>query len=150
MSGTLMRTDRMLFSLLVVLAACGRSTVPGDSAAAKPQSPANCPFRFDSEGLCGEITWTVGPTSEKMSAFTLTFWNREPGPEAGWVDPKSEVTSFIRMKCCGSVSANQVKHTVQGTYEVTNIRFLPGDWEVYVQLKKGTAVEKQFIKVTVE
>jgi hypothetical protein len=145
-----MKTYLMLVFLLAVLVACGRSTAPGDSAAAKPQSSATCPFRFDSEGLCGEITWTVGPTSEKNSAFTLTFWDRVAGPEAGLVDPKSDVTSFIRMTCCGSVSANQVKHTVQGTYEVTNVRFLPGDWEVYVQLKKGTAVEKQFSKVTVE
>ena len=54
------------------------------------------------------------------------------------------------MTCCGSISFPKVEKISDGKYSVTKVRFIPGSWEVYVQLKNGDAVEKQFIPVKLD
>jgi hypothetical protein len=54
------------------------------------------------------------------------------------------------MTCCGSVSFPKVNKLAEGKYAVTDASFAPGKWEVYVQLKQGEQVEKQFVKVQVD
>ena len=49
---------------------------------------ADCPLRFNTESLCGEIKWVKGPVLNAKSHFQLKFWKegdtkKEPkSPEA--------------------------------------------------------------------
>ena len=136
------------------LSSCGISPTASQSLgvnnpqAAAPGTDSTCPLYFPSENLCAGITWTAGPTADGESSFEVSFWNKETGTPTGpLVEPSAQVGSFIRMTCCGSLSFPTVNKTEAGKYSVTKVSFLPGTWEVFVQLKNGTSIEKQFITV---
>ncbi|MFM8315995.1 MAG: hypothetical protein ACKOA8_17080 [Deltaproteobacteria bacterium] len=111
----------------------------------------SCPLRFAQSGLCGGIQWISGPSADKESSFYVTFWDEKTGSEQGpWVEPAGQVGSFIRMTCCGSVFFPTVSKAETGKYLVSKVKFTPGKWELYVQLKKGNDVEKQFVSVNLD
>ncbi len=110
-----------------------------------------CTLKFAQAGLCSEINWITGPTVDQESSFTVTFWNeKEASSKGSWVEPNAQVGAFIRMTCCGSVFFPKVNKVENGKYLVSNVKFTPGKWEVYVQLKKGDVVEKQFVTVNLD
>jgi hypothetical protein len=112
---------------------------------------ATCPLKFSQAGLCADIQWVNGPTVDQNSSFEVTFWNQNSGSEKGpWVEPSAQVGAFIRMTCCGSVFFPKVSKIEDGRYLVSDVKFTPGKWEVYVQLKNGNSVEKQFITVKLD
>jgi len=114
-------------------------------------SANDCPLYFPSEHLCGNIVWDKAPSADSKSEFIVSFWKKEEGSSSGpFVDPKGQVGVFLRMTCCGSVSFPAVKKVTEGEYAVTDASFSPGNWEVYVQLKQGEQVDKQFVKVHVD
>lgn len=134
-------------SLLVGLASCGKE-VPTSSVRFQRDS---CPLYFVSENLCAEIRWVKGPSADVKSEFTVVFWKKEESPSTGSVtEPQGQVGAFLRMTCCGSVSFPKVNKLAEGQYAVTDASFAPGKWEVYVQLKQGEQVDKQFVKVQVD
>ncbi|NBX68853.1 MAG: hypothetical protein EBR01_07825 [Proteobacteria bacterium] len=115
------------------------------------RNQSTCPLKFASSGLCSEMNWTSGPSVEKESSFTITFWSEKDGSSTGpWVEPSAQVGAFIRMTCCGSVFFPKVTKVEPGKYSVTNVKFTPGKWEVYVQLKSGDVVEKQFLTIQLD
>jgi hypothetical protein len=143
----------------MVLASCGRESGSRTQASQEQNgvapgaasSPASCPLSFPNAGLCGQIQWVVGPTADEASSFKLTFWNKDTGSAAGpFTEPSAQVGSYIRMTCCGSISFPTVNKVSDGNYTVSKVRFVPGSWEVFVQLKNGTAIEKQFIPVKLD
>lgn len=144
----------VFFFFALSLLGCGKSITASKEPALPPSpqngaaTPAACPLSFASEGLCAQITWTTGPSADEESAFEVVFWKKEGGAATGpFVEPKAQVGSYIRMTCCGSISFPKVNKIADGKYAVSKVRFVPGSWEVYVQLKQGAAVEKQFVPV---
>ena len=111
----------------------------------------SCPLKFAQSGLCGDIQWVSGPSADKESSFYVTFWDDKTGSAQGpWIEPSGQVGAFIRMTCCGSVFFPTVSKAETGKYLVSKVKFTPGKWEVYVQLKKGNDVEKQFVSVNLD
>lgn len=110
-----------------------------------------CPLKFAQAGLCGEIQWITGPAVDQNSSFQVTFWNQNSSPDkVEWVDPSAQVGAFIRMTCCGSVFFPKITKVETGKFLVSDVKFTPGKWEVYIQLKNGNNVEKQFITVKLD
>jgi hypothetical protein len=135
------------FTVLLGLNGCGKEDL---TSRAKIQRDS-CPLYFASENLCAEIKWVKGPSADVKSEFTVAFWKKDESSSAGQLtEPKSQVGAFLRMTCCGSVSFPTVNKLAEGKYAVTDASFAPGKWEVYVQLKQGEQVEKQFVKVQVD
>ncbi|MCB0416773.1 MAG: hypothetical protein KDD39_03930 [Bdellovibrionales bacterium] len=125
----------------------------GDRATEAGQPAANaCPagsFGFSERGFCADVNWVVGPTSTKRSAFSLKFWDAKDSSKVpARVD--GVVTAFIRMTCCGTVAEGVVAEKAPGEYEVTGLRFMPGEWDVFVQIKSGDQVEKSSRRLQVE
>lgn len=149
-----------LFTLVMffLFAGCGtdRLAVETSPAYQPPESDsapssAVCPLSFPKAGLCAEIKWTVGPTADEDSEFELRFWDKKTGSRSGpYADPTAEVGSYNRMTCCGSVTVSKVKKNAVGEYLVHRVRFLSGKWEVFVQLKSGDEIEKDFQLVELE
>jgi hypothetical protein len=110
----------------------------------------SCPLTFAQNGLCADLQWTQGPTVDSESVFQVSFWALENGSPSKLTEPTGEVGAFIRMTCCGSVFFPKVTKVSEGKYLVSNVKFTPGKWEVYVQLKNGNAVEKQFVPVNLD
>ncbi|NBT57713.1 hypothetical protein EBT16_02900 [bacterium] len=140
-------------SFNIVLAAffwvsgCGQK---GEELGLKAET-RSCPLYFPSENLCAEISWLKGPSADSPSQFAVFFWNKGTGSATGpLIDPISQVGAFLRMSCCGSISFPKIEKTSMGTYSVSEIRFTPGNWEVYIQLKNGEQVDKQFVKVQLD
>lgn len=116
-----------------------------------PSKTRSCALKFAVVGLCSEINWINGPSVDGESSFTITFWSEKEGSSNGpWIEPSAQVGAFIRMTCCGSVFFPKVSKVESGKYLVSNVKFTPGKWEVYVQLKSGDVVEKQFITVNLD
>lgn len=134
---------------LTLIVGCGteQSATPHMlSGRAAKIAKTTCPLKFANLGLCSEINWTMGPSVDQESSFVVTFWSEKMGSSSGpWVEPSAQVGAFIRMTCCGSVFFPKVSKTENGKYLVSNMKFTPGKWEVYVQLKNGDVTEKQFI-----
>ncbi|MEZ4752393.1 MAG: hypothetical protein R3B54_17700 [Bdellovibrionota bacterium] len=122
----------------------------GERVGEAPQPGSNaCPFSFSHRGLCADIKWDVGPTSSERSAFSVKFWDAKDGNKVpARVDGK--VTAFIRMTCCGTVADGVVSEKADGEYEVTGLRFMPGEWDVFVQIKHGDEVEKSARRLQVD
>ena len=144
--------NKLLFTMLtsflmVLIVGCGSDKQSSHSSV----MARSCPLKFSSASLCSEIKWVNGPTVDGESSFTVTFWSDKNGASEGpWAEPSAQVGAFIRMTCCGSVFFPKVTRVEDGKYLVSNVKFTPGNWEVYVQLKNGEAVEKQFITIKLE
>jgi len=147
-----------LLLLGLIATGCGKQSDTSTEPAKKPGGPGTqsggatatgaCPLFFASEGLCAQIVWTAGPSADGDSSFDVSFWKKDTGTSTGpFTEPSSQVGSYIRMTCCGSISFPKVNKIADGKYGVTKVRFVPGEWEVYVQLKNGAAIEKQFVPV---
>jgi len=139
----------------LLIAGCGKEIETLKTISNRPQfarsAHSGCPLKFSSSGLCSDIHWTEGPTVDKDSSFIITFWSEKDGSSTGpWVEPSAQVGAFIRMTCCGSVFFPKVTKVEPGKYSVTNVKFTPGKWEVYVQLKSGDVVEKQFLTIQLD
>jgi hypothetical protein len=147
-----------IFALALILAGCGRAPVAEQQPVAQPSNQAGgggtsdtCSLYFPSEDLCAQISWVSGPSADLESAFDVSFWKKTGGSASGpFTEPTGQVGSYIRMTCCGSVFVSSVAKKNEGQYSVTKVRFVPGSWEVFVQLKKGESVEKQFTPVKLD
>lgn len=141
----------MLLGIITVfclwIAGCGSE----DRARGFKNEATSCPLYFASENLCAEITWVKGPSADVKSAFVLVFWKRDTNTSKGPLsEPSAQVGVFLRMSCCGSISFPKVEKAGLGKFSVTEANFMPGNWEVYVQLKQGENLDKQFVKVQVD
>ena len=137
----------MGLSIVLGIVSCGRE----DLIQGTKTRMSSCPLHFPSENLCAEIRWEKGPSADVKSEFTVSFWKKEETLSSGPLsEPKGQVGAFLRMTCCGSVSFPTVNKMAEGKYRVTDAAFTPGKWEVYVQLKQGEQVDKQFVKVQVD
>ncbi len=132
-----------LFFAIFILG-CGKGETPVQTEKKEEVTNTRCPISF-SNGMCAEIKWLKGPTAEEDSSFQLNFWNKE-----GEKDPVGQVSSYLRMTCCGSVTFLKTEKLSTGKYQVNKVRFMPGNWELYVQLKEGEKVEKQFVEITIK
>jgi len=126
---------------LLLLAGCGGSK-PATMIPQNLPGPSDCPYAFDSQNLCGAIQWNQGPTADGESTFVVNFWQRGGDP-ARIAAPQGEVTSFLRMTCCGSITDNAVRILPDGRFLVDKVKFSPGDWELYIRIKNGATEEKK-------
>lgn len=144
----------LIFSALFILIGCGAKNSPNSLRTQSSRTSAlatrTCHLKFSQASLCGEINWTQGPTVDGESAFEVSFSNLDGGSSDKLVEPSAQVGAFIRMTCCGSVFFPKVSKITDGKYQVSQVKFTPGKWEVYVQLKNGNTVEKQFINLNLD
>lgn len=140
------------FLALATLPACGSPLLDhdqaGDYVAASRDTtptPSACPLDFSHLGYCASVTWTTGPSSDE-SAFTLKFWVKNGGGESGpFVDPAPSVGVKLWMPDMGHGSSPvTITRTEAGVYQVSRVFFImPGDWEVRVQIKRGTDIQEE-------
>lgn len=123
-------------------------------------NPKGCAFFFQKNKLCASLTWVDMPTQEKKGEFILRFWNSETGTEAGpYINPTQTVFVKLFMPSMGHGSSpvtiqgakDQAGQPIVGTYRVSDVYFvMPGEWEIWVQLKDGTTiVEKAKIDIEI-
>lgn len=147
-------TSTLWVTLIILITGCGSQQSSFSTQAQNSRSSAltssSCPLKFSQAGLCGQIKWTQGPSVDGESAFEVSFSKLDGESTDKLVEPSAQVGAFIRMTCCGSVFFPKVSKITDGKYSVSAVKFTPGKWEVYVQLKNGTAVEKQFININLD
>lgn len=127
------------FLFLIVFAAvlfsgCGQTP----QSETKSLIQTTCPFEFPQFKECAQIFWTHGPTADGESSFELEFST----------EPTAQVGVFLRMTCCGTIKVPSIQKLSSTRYRVTGIQFMPGTWEVYVQLQTGSLTEKSKITVS--
>lgn len=149
-----MKNKIALFFASLILLSCGKdngSKISPANNTFNEETKETCQLYFKSQDLCASIQWKIGPTADEDSSFDLKLWKKTGGSVKGpFTEPLGQTTSFLRMNCCGTISNPKIAKVADGQYSVTKARFMPGKWEVYVQLKKGDDVEKQFIKVEIK
>ena len=122
-----------IISTVVLLSGCGQTP----QSETKSFIQTTCPFEFPQLKECAQIFWTQGPTADGESAFELEFST----------EPIAQVGVFLRMTCCGTVKVPSIQKISSTRYRVTGIQFVPGTWEVFVQLQAGSLTEKSKISV---
>lgn len=110
-----------------------------------------CPLYFPSQNLCASLHWLKGPSADEESAFELKFWNKEEGSSEGpYEDPLGTLGSFSRMTCCGSISFLPLTRMAPGHYQAQQIIFVPGTFEVFIQIKNEGLTEQQGVRVEID
>jgi hypothetical protein len=150
-----MKSKILALLLITALSGCGKeqsqlaSETPTVSPPPTTQSNiAQCEFAFPNAGLCASLAWQKGPSADENSSLVIKFWNPSSADKAGpFSDPALEVKSFIQMQCCGSIFVPTVTKQSEGVYLVSDIRFLPGEWKLFVQLGNETDAEKVSLDV---
>lgn len=108
----------------------------------------SCPLSFPSQNLCASLEWTQGPSADEESAFELKFWNRVSGSAQGpYQDPLGQLGSFSRMTCCGSISFISLTKSGIGQFQASKILFVPGAFDVFVQLKHHEITEQRSVRI---
>ena len=155
-----MRTNEWLQGLclcfLFLAVGCGKSPLfnhkNADELKLSNGAGKDCPIVFNQAKLCASLTWTQQPTDEDGGAFTLHFWKKGGSPSGPFVDPGNKVAVKLWMPSMGHgsspvkvASAKDVAgKTEEGIFEASEVYFImPGDWEIWIQLKKGTQVVEQ-------
>lgn len=116
---------------------------------------SNCPLALDRTGLCASISWDAAPSASRTNAFTLRFWDRATGSEAGpYVTPSQEPFVRLWMTSMGhgsrpvvmSQARDAAGAVLPGVYRVEKVVFtMRGDWDVQVQLRSGASVLDQAV-----
>jgi hypothetical protein len=115
----------------------------------------NCPLPLNRAELCASITWDAAPSASRTNAFTLRFWARATGTEAGpYIPPAQEPFVRLWMTSMGHGSRPVVMSQARdasgavlpGVYRVEKVVFtMRGDWDVQVQLRNGASVVDQAV-----
>ncbi|NBV50782.1 hypothetical protein EBR78_06145 [bacterium] len=124
----------LMVSTAVLLSGCGQNP----QSETKSFIQTTCPFEFPQLKECAQIFWTQGPTADGESSFELEFS----------AEPVAQVGVFLRMTCCGTIKVPSIQKLNSTRYRVTGIQFVPGTWEVYVQLQAGSLTEKSKITLS--
>lgn len=113
----------------------------------------SCPLKFEKEGLCASMAWTKLPSDEEKGEFTLRFWQSASGTESGpYVTPSGSVFVKLWMPGMGHGSSPvTVKSAVDagglsvpGVFFASDVYFvMPGEWEIWVQLRQDRVVTDQ-------
>jgi len=144
----------IVFSLLLALWGCGKNEEKPIARKFRYRTSSllqrDCTLKFPQNGLCSEIKWISGPSADSASSFEVTFWNIKNENANPLIEPAAQVGAFIRMSCCGSLFFPKVSKLETGKYLVSDVKFTPGKWEVYVQLKNNNLTEKQFLNVNLD
>lgn len=72
------------------------------------------------------------------AAFTLKGWNRK---DANAVTPA--LISLLKMSCCGSIFSLETSAVGLGTYRVTKVRFLPGEWDLIIRINNEATIDEK-------
>ena len=158
-------TFTILFTLTLMVAACGRSpllhhlqatergaSVSADAATALNPAPnlsaENCPLYFEKSQLCASISWRGEVTDQGENSFELKFWSSTEGTKDGpYTDFDGTAAVQLWMPSMGHGSSPvTVTSVARGHYSVTRVYFImPGDWDVRVQIKKNGQVFEQTV-----
>ena len=154
-----MKTFLTTFVLAVAFVGCGKSPLLNHVNAdelnfSSPRrtvtdSTAPCALWLEGSKLCASITWVTTPGEESDGELLLRFWNPERATEAGpFVDPELG-TPFVQlwMPSMGHGSSpTRIAKQGPGEYRVTRVYFsMPGDWDIRVQLRRGSVVAEQTV-----
>lgn len=151
----------VIFSLALLCVAavgCGQSPLL-NHANAKPKGAASaqdnteCPLSFPKHGLCASISWLKEPTEDTKGEFYLRFWKAGFGTEAGpYVTPENKAFVKLWMASMGhgsspvalNLAKDQAGNEIAGVFLASDVFFvMPGEWEIWVQLKKDKQVLEQ-------
>jgi hypothetical protein len=118
-----------------------------------PAIPPSCAFRFSRAALCAELSWTREPSEDETGEFELRFWDFRTATEHGpYVAPTATVAAKLWMPSMGHGSApirvraatDAAGASIPGVYRATGVSFsMPGEWELWIQLKNGSQIVEQ-------
>lgn len=149
----------------ILLVSCMQSPTVQSAQPAPAQSPAvakeepvvakpkSCPLSLPNQGFCASLTWDRQPTEDEGGIFTLRFWKSADGSESGpYVSPPFTVAVKLWMASMGHGSSpvrvaqtkDQGGVEIPGVYTASDVYFsMPGEWEIWVQLKQNKQVIEQ-------
>jgi len=133
----------ILGCLSLFLTGCGNDPSQNFSDSLVLKEKENlCPLEFPGQGLCGKLIWEAGPTADGISSMRLVFWNSKDSSKS-YQDPQGDLKVFFRMSCCGTVQVPKMIKGGAGDFHFKEIQFVPGNWEVHVQIHQGNAIEEK-------
>lgn len=130
--------------MILFPAGCGHDSSQGlsGSLAIKEKDPTLCPVEFPIQGLCAKLIWEAGPTADGVSSLRLVFWSPKNSSDT-YQDPQGELKVFFRMSCCGTVMVPKMEKVGVGDFKFKEIKFVPGNWEVHLQVHHGNTFEEK-------
>lgn len=131
----------------------------GDATIQEIVVDSECPFHFPNKNLCASISWEKMPNEDEEGEFTIRFWKKGIGTKEGpYTYPGHAVAVKLWMGSMGhgslpvKVVQKQNEHgkILEGTFSAKRVYFvMPGDWEIWIQLKDGKDILEQ-AKIDVE
>ena len=102
-----------------------------------PQDLKSCPYKLINSGNCLSLDWEVPPTAEDFGQFLVNAKDEIDG----------DVSVFLWMPSMGHGSSPVTVNRIDmETYRVFDVFFsMPGDWEIYIQVKKNNEVKDQAV-----
>jgi len=154
-----------LVATLALLSACNSpllNHVEADEIIRTPstEKPSECPLSFPKQGLCASWTWENPPNDQDFAQARIVFWKAQQGSiDSPELDPALTVFAKLWMPSMGhgsspvSVQAHtdETGNVVPGTFDASRVFFsMPGDWEVWLQLKQdGKVLEQAKLDVSI-
>lgn len=137
---------KYLISAFLFLSACARPDYIDPKDQQKTQANnGTCALELVHTNLCASVQWTIGPQSPNESEFILKFWDKSSSENGPYIDPTNTLSVVLWMPSMGHGSSPVTIEKIEtGVYRIRRIYFImPGDWEVRVFLKNGTATVDQ-------
>jgi len=130
----------------IFLSSCAHSKYAGSKDSPAETSQGGCDLEFKQSKLCATLTWEKKPSEEDPGSFVLEFHGQEEPTQ--FAEPVNSVAVVLWMPSMGHGGAPvSIERLGMGQYRVSKVLFLMrGDWEIQVQLKKGSQILDQAVK----
>lgn len=128
----------------VFLGGCGTELPSALTSRQFAPAPVRCEIPILKHNLCAAIAWEVGPVAGGVSSFTVQFTDASTGAA---VVPPGQFASFARMTCCGSLAFSKAEDLGNGKFRVSDYKFRPGQWDVFLQIKVGDDVQRASTRI---
>jgi hypothetical protein len=136
---------RLFFIIfMIVFASCGDShIVNNDPSRLVQTAESECPFHFQSEDLCLEMSWEVMPTDTTFGSMVLTFTDKKNRDLQ--ITPKRDPFVVLWMTSMGHGSSPVTVEPIEaGKFRINDVFFImPGPWDIKYQLKDEDEVVEE-------
>lgn len=141
----------LILSLSLALSACSNAKREDDGAKRNPandKSFTTCQASFQNGPGCVAIQWETFPTSSQYGSFLLKIGQADSSSGAlQGQDPTDPLAVELMMPNMGHGSSPvQIEHVSTGVFRVSHVFFtMPGNWEIWIELKNGDHVKDRAI-----
>lgn len=144
---------RLVLCFLFMLSACAKSNYAPSRPLNQEGKALPCEAQFKPSGVCMTLIWKKAPQGkDSPGIFLLKIFRTNPTDGRPVLEDGAEIVGVIlEMDMSGTThggSIVQIRKTEPGTYEITNVYGMDGEWNINVTLSLGGSAREAATVVT--